>query len=71
VAVVGVDDLITVFVGGSESVSEREKLSEEIRSYLSEKTGLNSRAFEVRTIDAIPVKDSGKIDYQQLQGMVE
>jgi len=71
VAVVGVDDLITVFVGGSERVRESERLSDEIRAYLSEKTGLNSRAFEVRTIDAIPVKDSGKIDYQSLQKLVE
>ena len=34
------------------------------------KTGLNNKAFEVRVIDAIPVKDSGKIDYPALQQML-
>jgi len=63
-AVVGIDDKITIFMtkAGHE---------DEIRMYLTEKTGLNSRAFEVRVIETIPVKNSGKIDYQALQGMVE
>ncbi len=62
-ACAGVDDKITVFVteGG---------LEESIISLLAEKTGLNNRAFEVRVIDAIPVKDSGKIDYSALQQML-
>lgn len=59
-AVAGVDDLITVFV-------TKEGLEKDIKDLLSLKTGLNSKAFEVRTIEAIPVKDSGKIDYQLLQ----
>lgn len=62
-ACAGVDDKITVFVteGG---------LEESIITLLAGKTGLNNRAFEVRVIDAIPVKDSGKIDYPALQQML-
>jgi acyl-CoA synthetase (AMP-forming)/AMP-acid ligase II len=59
----GVDDLITVFV-------TEDGLEQQIRSMLTEKTGLNSRAFQVKKIDAIPVKASGKIDYQLLQQML-
>ena len=59
-AVVGVDDLITVFI-------TKAGLEKEIKDLLSAKTGLNPRAFEVTTIETIPVKDSGKIDYQLLQ----
>lgn len=62
-ACAGVDDKITVFV-------TKEGLEQSIISLLSEKTGLNNRAFEVRVIDAIPVKDSGKIDYPVLQQML-
>ncbi len=62
-ACAGVDDKITVFV-------TEYGLEELIISLLSEKTGLNNKAFEVRVIDAIPVKDSGKIDYPALQQML-
>lgn len=62
-ACAGVDDKITVFV-------TQEGLEQSIISLLTEKTGLNNRAFEVRVIDAIPVKDSGKIDYPVLQQML-
>lgn len=62
-ACAGVDDKITVFV-------TENGLEESIISLLSEKTGLNNKAFEVRVIDAIPVKDSGKIDYPALQQML-
>lgn len=62
-ACVGVDDKITVFV-------TQEGLEQSIICLLSEKTGLNNRAFEVRVIDAISVKDSGKIDYPVLQQML-
>ena len=59
-ACAGVDDHITVFVtkGG---------LEKEIKELLAFKTGLNPIAFAVKVIDAIPFKDSGKIDYQLLQ----
>lgn len=63
-ACVGVDDKITIFV-------TQEGLEESIVKLLAEKTGFNNRAFEVRVIDAIPVKSSGKIDYQAMQAMIE
>lgn len=59
-ACAGVDDHITVFV-------TKEGLEKEIKDLLASKTGLNPIAFAVKVIDAIPVKDSGKIDYQLLQ----
>lgn len=59
----GVDDLITVFV-------TEDGLEEQIKALLVEKTGFNPRAFQVKKIDAIPVKTSGKIDYPALQQML-
>jgi len=61
-ACVGVDDKIIVFVSEI-------GLSEQIIALLSEKTDLNSRAFEVREIDNIPKNDSGKIQYATLQSL--
>ena len=63
-ACVGVDDKITIFV-------TEQGLESQIVNILTEKTGFNSRAFEVRVIDAIPVKSSGKIDYPAMQQMLE
>lgn len=62
-ACVGVDDKITVFV-------TEDGLSDQIICLLSEKTGLNSRAFEVRVIDSIPKNDSGKAQYAVLQELL-
>ena len=62
-AVVGVDNQITVFV-------TKDGLDAEIKNLLSAKTGLNPKAFAVRTIDAISVKDSGKLDYQTMQAWI-
>lgn len=62
-AVVGVDDQITVFV-------TQEGLEKEIKDMLASKTGLNSKAFAVRVINAIPVKESGKLDYQTMQSWI-
>lgn len=62
-ACVGVDDKITIFV-------TQEGLEEEIIKLLVTKTGFNNRAFAVKVIDAIPVKSSGKIDYQEMQNMI-
>jgi len=59
-ACAGVDDHITVFV-------TKDGLEKEIKDLLASKTGLNPIAFAVKVIDTIPVKDSGKIDYQLLQ----
>ena len=62
-AVVGVDDQITVFV-------TKEGLEKDIKDLLASKTGLNSKAFAVKVIDIIPVKDSGKLDYQTMQSWI-
>ena len=62
-ACVGVDDKISIFV-------TQEGLEESIIKLLVEKTGFNNRAFEVRVIDSIPIKSSGKIDYQVMQNMI-
>ncbi len=59
----GVDDLITVFV-------TEDGLEDRIVDLLVEKTGFNPRAFQVKKLDAIPVKTSGKIDYPALQAML-
>lgn len=63
-ACVGVDDKITIF-------ATEQGLKDAIVKMLVEKTGFNNRAFEVRVIDEIPVKSSGKIDYQMMQEMIE
>jgi acyl-coenzyme A synthetase/AMP-(fatty) acid ligase len=63
-ACVGVDDKITIFV-------TEQGLEEKIVKLLVEKTGFNSKAFDVRAIDAIPLKSSGKIDYPAMQHMIE
>ena len=62
-ACAGVDDKITVF-------TTTDGLEQEIKTLLSTKTGLNPVAFQVKVIDAIPVKDSGKIDYPALQLLI-
>ena len=62
-ACAGVDDQITVFV-------TQEGLEKEIKDQLASKTGLNSKAFAVRVIEAIPVSTSGKIDYPALQSLL-
>ncbi len=62
-ACVGVDDKITVFV-------TEDGLEERIIGLLTEKTGLNNRAFEVRCINEIPKSASGKIQYPDLQALL-
>lgn len=62
-ACVGVDDKITIFV-------TEQGLEDAIIKLLVEKTGFNNRAFAVKVIDTIPVKSSGKIDYQAMQAMI-
>ena len=59
-AVVGVDDKINIFV-------TNQGLENDIKELLVTKTGLNPKAFEVKVVDAIPVSESGKIQYQTLQ----
>lgn len=62
-ACAGVDDKITVFV-------TQEGSDEQIIQLLSEKTGLNRKAFEVKVIESIPKSSSGKIQYAELQKML-
>lgn len=62
-ACVGVDDHITIFI-------TKDGLEKKIKDLLNTKTGLNSIAFAVKVIESIPVKESGKIDYQLLQEML-
>ncbi len=58
-ACTGVDDLVTVYV----TAEGHEK---EIRELLTERTGLNARAFQVKVVDAIPKSAAGKTLYSQL-----
>lgn len=60
-AVGGVDDHVYVFVEGGEDMAP------EIRSYFEEKTGLNKKAFTVRTIDELPKNEAGKLLYRELE----
>jgi len=62
-ACVGVDDKITIFV-------TEDGLDDKIKSYLTEKTGLNIRAFDVKVVNVIPTLPSGKLDYQTMQKMI-
>ena len=59
-ACTGVDDKITIFV-------TEDGLETDIKSLLSEKMGLNNRAFAVKIIDDIPRNASGKVQYSELQ----
>lgn len=62
-ACVGVDDKITIFV-------TELGLESKIVDLLVKKTGFNNHAYEVRVIDAIPVKSTGKLDYPALQTLI-
>lgn len=44
-----------------------DKLQEDVKQLISEKTGLKSSSFEVLVIDAIPHFESGKINYRELK----
>ena len=58
-ACVGKDDKMVVYVSDA-------SLCKEVRDLLSNKTGLNYQAFEVRSIEEIPKNSSGKVRYSQL-----
>ena len=62
-ACVGVDDHVTIF-------TTARGVEQDIKQLLTTKTGLNSRAFSIREIDAIPVSESGKLDYRAMQDML-
>lgn len=62
-ACVGVDNKITIFV-------TKQGLENIILNYLIEKTGLNAIAFDIRQVEKIPKKDTGKLDYRLLEAMI-
>ena len=43
-----------------------EKLKDDVRSYISDKTGLMAKSFVINVIESIPRFESGKINYRQL-----
>lgn len=55
----GIDDHLYLFVTD-------ESISNDVKNYVVEKTGLNSVAFKTIVIDAIPKNDSGKTLYKEL-----
>lgn len=58
-ACVGEDDNMRIYTTSNET--------ESLVSYISEKTGLNRKAFEAIHIDSIPHNDSGKVLYSELK----
>jgi len=58
-ACVGNDDKMIIYI-------TEESRKEEVKQYISVKTGINYIAFEVRTIEAIPKNTSGKTIYSNL-----
>lgn len=62
-ACAGVDDKMYIFIAESSCV-------EDIRKFVSERTGLNQVAFKVVIVDAIPKNESGKISYIALERMI-
>lgn len=58
-ACVGKDDKMIVYVTDA-------SLCTKVKKVLSEKTGIHTRAFEVRFINEIPKNDSGKVQYAKL-----
>ncbi|NCB43731.1 MAG: AMP-dependent synthetase [Clostridia bacterium] len=65
-ACVGVDDKITIFITEPDTNKDSE-----IKSLLSQKTGLNTRAFSVQHLDKIPKNASGKVQYSVLSEQIE
>lgn len=56
----GVDDKMYIFITD-------EIVSNEVKKFISDKTGLNSIAFVVKVIDEVPKNESGKISYIKLE----
>ena len=59
-ACIGVDDRIIIYITDN-------NLSDTVKRHLSEKTGLNNKAFEIITITEIPLMASGKVDYMKIK----
>lgn len=62
-ACAGKDDQLYVFV-----TSNEEQIHAAVKKYLSEKTGLNHKAFTVQFINTIPKNEAGKTLYAKLEG---
>lgn len=62
-ACAGVDDHLTIFLTD-------EDRADEIKSYVSEKTGLNLTAFRTFVLKEIPKNDSGKVLYKELDKII-
>lgn len=60
----GIDDHLYLFV-------LEEAVTEAVKRFVAEKTGLNPAAFHVKTIKEIPKNDSGKIQYRELERYYE
>ena len=58
----GVDDKMRIYV-----IEEKVECREEIRKFVSLKTGLNSSAFEICQVPEIPKNESGKVLYTKLE----
>lgn len=59
-ACIGKDDKMTICITSQEKHTE-------IKNYLSQKTGLNHVAFQVKTVQQIPKNDAGKTLYAKLE----
>lgn len=59
-ACAGVDDEMYIFITNAE-------IAGDVKTFVSEKTGLNSSAFHIVVIDEIPKNDSGKVKYTELE----
>lgn len=62
----GVDDLLYVFL-----TKENYDRQESVKKFLTEKTGLNPKAFEFKCIDQIPKNEAGKILYRELEAFYD
>lgn len=60
VACIGSDDKMVIFITDPQKV-------EEVKSYVSHKTGIHISAFKVELVDKLPKNSSGKIMYSNLQ----
>lgn len=61
-ACTGIDDQMHIYVENYISVN-----TDEIKEYLSEKTGLNPAVFRIMLVGHIPVNESGKVLYGELE----
>ena len=66
----GTDDHVTIFATqetGKKITGQYEDMTDVIKKFISEKTGLNRTAFQVVTVPEIPKNDAGKIQYRDVE----